>query len=484
MEYLEIVIADDRLKAFLTIDKVEEDIKENEEIDEVEDTEKSEINKNTEDNQNLKETEISLEDVEKALSEKGISYGIDWEKIEEIIENKVYSEKILIAEGKPPIPGKDGKLIYHFEEKQRQAGTMRDDGTIDFHSLDLINNVRVGEPIVTKVDPEPGKKGINIKGDEILPPKVENPQLPRSKNTVKKDNSLYSAVDGQIVREFQKIVIKEVFTVNGDVDLNTGNIDFVGSVQINGDVKEGFKIKAEGDIEIAGKAGACELISGGNILIKKGFIGRNKGTAKAAGDFFAKFIENVSVEAENVRIYEAVMHSKIKARDSIEVTEGKGLIVGGKITARNQITANLIGSSLATKTLVEIGMMPELKEKLKEAKDKNQKLIDDLNKIQKSVDLLENIQKRGIKLPANKRHLLEKLETASVQLTDEKRENEAVLEKLKEEINVSTKALVHVKKSIFSGVQILTAHDKKIIQNRLKGCKFKEVNKEIRQISD
>lgn len=469
MENLRIEISDDKLKAFLIIEVVEDEV--SEKID-------------TEDNRNNDESKITREDIEKILSSEGITYGIDWEKVDKIVENNILSEKILIAEGKPPIPGEDGYLIYHFEEKKKQAGTMRDDGTMDFHSLDLINNVRVGEQIVTKIDPEPGLNGITVSGKEISPPPLADPKLPRSKNTVKKDKSLYSAVDGQIVREYQKIVIKDVYTVNGDVDLETGNIDFVGSVKVNGDVKEGFKIKAEGDIEIAGKAGACELISGGNILIKKGFIGRNKGSARAEGDFFAKFVENASVEAENVRVYEAVMHSRIKARDSIEITEGKGLIVGGKITARNQITAKLLGSSLATKTLVEIGMMPELKEKLKETKAQNEKLISDLNKIQKSVELLESIKERGIKLPADKRQLLEKLETAGNQLTAEKRENEETLVKLNEEINVSTKALVQVKKCIFSGVQILTVHDKKTIQNRLTGCKFKEVNKEIRQISD
>ncbi|CCU80759.1 Protein of unknown function DUF342 [Halanaerobium saccharolyticum subsp. saccharolyticum DSM 6643] len=454
MENLKIEISADKLKAFLII--------------------------NTE----VNDLDLELADIEKVLAEENISYGINKTKIKTILDKDKYPNKTLIAEGKAPTPGKDGKLIYHFEEKKKQAGTLRKDGTMDFHSLDLINNVRKGEKIVTKVEAEAGKPGINIKGQKVAPPKMKNPKLPRSKNAVKKDNSLYSAVDGQIVREFQKIVIKDVYTVNGDVDLSTGNINFVGSVKINGNVKEGFKIEADGDIEIAGNAGACELKSTGNILIKKGFVGRNKGTASAEGDFYARFIENASVEANNVRVYEAIMHSNIKAKDSIKVTEGKGLIVGGKIISRNLIEANLIGSSLATKTLIEIGMMPKVKQRLKEAKEEQEKIIDNLNKVQKSIEMLESMQEKGITLPADKKELLTKVKRASLQLTVEKKKLGKEIKELTDEINNSPAAVVKVKDCIFSGVQILTSHDKKIILNKLLGCKFKEENKEIRQISD
>ena len=454
MENLEIEISKDNLKAFLII------------------------------NNQLEDVDLELEDIEKALAEENISYGINRSKLKEILTEGIYPQKTLIAEGKAPTPGKDGKLIYHFEEKKKQAGTLRQDGTMDFHSLDLINNVRRGEKIVSKVEAEPGKAGISVKGKEIAPPKVKKPKLPRSKKTVKKEKSLYAAVDGQIVREFQKVVIKDVYTVNGDVDLSIGNINFVGSVKINGDVKEGFKIEAEGDIEISGNAGACELESTGNILIKKGFIAKNKGTARAEGDFYARFVENASVEANNVRVYEAIMHSNIKAKNSIKVTEGKGLIVGGKANSRNLVEAKLIGSNLATKTLIEMGMMPELKKKLKDAKVKQEKVADNLNKVQKSVEMLESIKEKGIKLPADKKELFAKVKRASIQLTAEKNKIERNIKELNEEINNSTGAVVKVKDCIFSGVQILTTHDKKVIQNKIMGCKFKEKNKEIRQISD
>src|SRR6056297_2419159 len=137
---------------------------------------------------------------------------------------------------------------------------------MDFHSKNLINNVLRGEKIVTKVEPSEGEAGKDVFGREIEPPTPKEAKLPRAKNTVRKNNSVYAAKDGQIVREGKKISIDPIYQVRGDVDLEEGNIDFVGSVKITGDVREGFKIKASGDIEVGGNVGASDLESGGSVL--------------------------------------------------------------------------------------------------------------------------------------------------------------------------------------------------------------------------
>jgi len=114
----------------------------------------------------------------------------------------------------------------------------------------------------------------------------------------------------------------------------------------------------------------------------------------------------------------------------------------------------------------------------------DKKFIDNLNKVQKSIEMLESMQEKGITLPADKKELLTKVKRASLQLTVEKKKLGKEIKELTDEINNSPAAVVKVKDCIFSGVQILTSHDKKIILNKLLGCKFKEENKEIRQISD
>ena len=78
----------------------------------------------------------------------------------------------------------------------------------------------------------------------------------------------------------EKINVFPVYEVNGDVDYNTGNIDFVGTIVIRGNVRSGFKVKADGDIRIIGSVEGAELEAAGSIEISAGIIGQNKGLLK------------------------------------------------------------------------------------------------------------------------------------------------------------------------------------------------------------
>ena len=425
--------------------------------------------------------EFTYQDLKELLAEKNISYGIKENKLQRVLQKRQPVNKEVIAEGKKAEPGEDGYLIYHFEEKDSSIGTMREDGTMDFHSKNLINNVRRGEKIVTLVEPTAGEPGRDVFGQEIEPPKPKSVKLPRAKNTVRKNNSVYAAKDGQIVRSDKKISIDPVYQVKGDVDLEEGNIDFVGSVKVHGNVREGFFIKASGDVEVAGNVAAAEIESGGSVLIKKGFLGRNKGKITAAGDVNARFVENAEIKANNVRVHEAIMHSHVTAKDSIIVNGGKGLIVGGRVMAQNIIEANMIGSSLATKTYVEIGLEPELRKNFKAAKDELETVEDNLDKVNKSVDLLRAMKEKGIKLPANKKEMFAKLKATKDELETRKVELKQEIEELEEQLTASDEAVIKVNKCIFPGVQLLSSKDKMIIRNKISKCAFTEVNKELRQ---
>jgi len=430
------------------------------------------------------DSELKAEEIFAEIKKSGIEYGIKKDKIRQIAAAGKDVSDLVIAEAKLPEKGKDGKLIYHFEEKKKKRGKLLDDGTIDFYSLDLINNVRCGEKIVTKIDADEGKPGINVFGEEIAPPPVKKADLPRSRNTVVKDKSLYAAADGQVIRKNGKIGIKEVYEINGDLDLNVGNIDFVGSVKIKGDVKEGFEIKADGDVEVRGNVGASDIKATGNVLIKKGFLGRNKGSIKAGGDFTARFVENGEITAENVNVHKAIMHSRITARNNVVVTGGKGVIVGGKVMAQHMIEANIIGSNLATKTEIVIGLEPELREKLRKNNKELADIEENLDKIIKSLELLKKYKDEGKKLPQKKIELFKKLKKTLEHLTEKKEELKKESKEIKEDLQVSDKAVIKVNEELFSGVHLYSSSDKMIISNKIGKAIFTEVNKELRQSSD
>ncbi len=116
----------------------------------------------------------------------GITYGLNKDKLKNIINNQEAIENELIAQGKEPVAGKDAKLIYHFVTDENNVGTKREDGSIDFYDLGQIANVKPGDALVTKEEPEPGEPGMSVLGDEIPAPKTKDCELPSGKNVEKK----------------------------------------------------------------------------------------------------------------------------------------------------------------------------------------------------------------------------------------------------------------------------------------------------------
>lgn len=88
-----------------------------------------------------------------------------------------------------------------------------------------------------------------IKGKDGKPP-----HIPAGKNTVLSEDKtkLLADIDGEVVYEGNKFNVKNLLTINHDVDNSIGNIDFTGDILIKGDVREGYSVKAEGDVTIFG----------------------------------------------------------------------------------------------------------------------------------------------------------------------------------------------------------------------------------------
>ena len=54
-----------------------------------------------------------------------------------------------------------------------------------------------------------------------------------------------------LTRQFT-VSVQPVASIPGTVDYKTGNIDFQGNVVIGGSIASGFRVKASGDVAIAG----------------------------------------------------------------------------------------------------------------------------------------------------------------------------------------------------------------------------------------
>jgi len=373
---------------------------------------------------------LSKEGFKNIIMENDVVYNIDDEKIAQLVDKRTQVESVLIAEGIPPVPGKDASLTYHFEKKMDSIGTKREDGSMDFYDLGLITNVNPGDVLVTKNNSEPGTAGKGVTGEEIPPPKAKDIKLPKGKNTeIKDENTLIAKIAGQVViDERERIQVLPVHEVRGDVDLSTGNIDFIGNVVITGDVTEGFSIKAAGNVEVRGNVSIADIEADGDVIIQHGFIGKNKSKIIAKGNVKALFVENAYIKAgKDIIIGDASMHSQLISGNNIQATEKKGLLVGGVAKARSKIEANIIGSSLATTTKLDAGVDPELKLKIKKTEEEINKAKINLVKAIKAIKILEKYKEQNDGLPEEKVLMLYQLKKTEQQLNSSIENNEEIL---------------------------------------------------------
>jgi uncharacterized protein (DUF342 family) len=304
-----------------------------------------------------KSAEVSYEDILSYLDEHNIVYGICEENIRNYCMKKEYSKELMAAKGKPAVNGIDAQLVYDFDISQDNQFVENPDGTIDFRNLNNINNVTKDTVLCHIIPPQEGIDGIDVYGQPVPYKRGNNVSFNYGSNTyISKDGlKLLSDTDGCVIFKNGKVFVDSVYKVN-NVDNTTGNIDFIGSVIINGDVKEGFTVKAKGDIKIKGMVEGAFIKSDGDVVISKGMNGMGKGNIYAKGNITSKYIENATIVSEKSVFAEALINSNIKAEDSIILKGSTAAIIGGSCEAENVIYAKTVGSKINPETNLIINL--------------------------------------------------------------------------------------------------------------------------------
>ncbi|MBR4448840.1 MAG: FapA family protein, partial [Treponema sp.] len=244
--------------------------------------------------------DISHEMIERALKTQGVVAGISDEKIEALVDRPVYNVPVVVAEAVQPIDGRDAYIAYNFEtDRSKIRAKEAANGQVNFKELNLIQNVVQGQPLAQKMLAERGRSGKTLFGRYLEAKNGKDINLPLGKNvTVDSDGrTILAAMDGQVLLINDKINVEPIMEVDG-VNIKTGNITFLGTVIVNGNVEDGFDVKASGNIEVNGAVGASHLESDGDIIVSQGIVGRDEGEIICGGSLWAKFIQNTKVTVQ------------------------------------------------------------------------------------------------------------------------------------------------------------------------------------------
>ncbi|MDF2924697.1 MAG: polymerase [Paenibacillaceae bacterium] len=427
----------------------------------------------------------STAQLEELLSNNHIVLGINRDVLKQISSNLAHylSDKTVVATGIAPQEGKDGYIewLYDLDKKEKRP-LEREDGTVDYKEVTSIHNVRKGQIIAKRIPAEDGTEGRAVTGETLFPRKGKEARFKLGKHVVTdpEQTAIYAAIDGVVVKtDRDKINVFPIYEVNGDVDFNVGNISFVGTVVIRGNVHPGFSIKAAGDIRVTGGVEAAELEAEGSIEISAGILGQNKGLVKAGKNVKSSFIQDGIVEAgEDIIVSQSIMHSMLRAGRTVVCQGTKGLIVGGTIQAGDKVVARTIGNSMSTATNIEVGVVPELRNRLIQLRSHIRSQMENLDKTEKALTLLDQMAAAG-QLTPERLGMRIKLGHTKKQVQDELgliKEEIFQIEKSLEDISLAT---VMVGSMIYSGTKIVIGRYTRFVKDTVSRVCFKIENGDI-----
>lgn len=417
---------------------------------------------------------LDEKDIVNLLRQSKVVHGIKGRVINDFLNNRKYCTDYIIAEGEPIIQGSNASIQYHFNIDLTRKPKTNEDGSVDFHQLDTISHCKEGDLLATLTPVVYGIPGKDIHGKTLAPARVNNKRLKRSPNVKITEDGfrMISMVNGHVSLQDDNVIVSDIYEIPGHVDNSTGDINYNGSAVINGNVLTGFSVRATGDVVVSGVVEGATIIAGGDIVLKRGMQGMNKGLLKAEGNIISKFIENTKVESGGYITTESIMHSTVSAVKEITVGGRRGFISGGRIRSGASITAKNVGSNMGTNTVLEVGQDPkimdnftEIEKQLNDLHANKEKIATGLKQLRKRIEASQQVSEEM-------RGYIQSLMKNNIHIENEIKEKTIIYEELREIVENNTLGDVRIQGAIHPGATIVISNLTHYVKDTTKFSRF------------
>ena len=405
-------------------------------------------------------------EVHDALRDQGITCGILHKELNDALA-RGWCDRLLVAAGERPRLGTPACFDVLFGENNQSRPIIDEKAKIRYQDLSHLLLVHANDPLMRRHPPVQGKNGTNIKGQVVFPEPLPELTFGLDLQGAIADpadpNLLVAAHAGQPVQVADGVIVNPVINVK-NVDLTTGNIVFEGTVHVEGDIKTDMTVKVTGDVIVNGMVESADVIAGGNVAVKGGIIGRAEKTAgtqklasraariQCSGSAQALFMENTHVEAGNaILIAQNARHCELIARNEIIVGGSgprNGQIIGGRIQASLLVQADIVGTSVATKTRIQVGLDPYLEEQIFKLQNLIQRKVAELDQVLKLIVFFERNPHKNVD------GIADKVEAKRVQQLSEIDQLTAEADSLEAQMELVAKACIKISTTIYDGAEL------------------------------
>jgi uncharacterized protein (DUF342 family) len=408
----------------------------------------------------------------------GVKKGFSKEKLVKLAqlaatEKPLTLVSLQIAKGKPAIKGKDAVIKPLVESAQSRilCPKKRDDGSVDMRDLGDIICVKAGDPLAEKIPLTEGVNGFTVTATVLIAePGNDIDLIPGNGTEISPGNNnvLISQKVGLPKMITNGMEVDEVYKVK-NVTVRSGNINFTGSVIVEGDISEGMKVIASGDVTVGGFVESAIIESGGDVTISGGIIGHKHDIEKtkitdvtmsvsvnAKGNLYAKYCQYAQIScSKDIRIENQLLHSLVNVNGDLKVGSeeySNGILIGGYIKAGKHVSAGSVGATAGSNTIISFeNIINKLNDKMQDIESRIQFNNDKTTELKSASDKLKLLPKS----PASTEMLSKVISTYQFHA---KRMGEALFEKEAHESTVQTymeSVSVEATDKLYNGVQFI-----------------------------
>ncbi len=333
------------------------------------------------------------EELKAHLREAGVVSGFHESNLAAMAKKKVYGREVLVAEGAPPVQGTPGHYEYEIEtDDYTKHPRIREDGSVDYQSMNLLQNVQEGQVLAVYHAAEQGTDGEDVRGKRLRAELCrELPALRGRGIALKEDAELPTYIaqtEGKLIFRDDQIEICNVHEIKGDVDILIGKVEFFGDVVIDGNVAAGTVIRAGKSLTISGTVESADIYAGGDIILRRGVQGNEKGRIRSRGNVYADFLEHCTVEARGNVMANYFLNAEVSAQGEVTATGKRGMTLGGYVHGFQGIKAMCVGSDKEVKTVLHAGCEQKVYDQNVENRKEEAEIMQKLELIEDRAEML------------------------------------------------------------------------------------------------
>ena len=310
-------------------------------------------------------------------------------------------------------------------------------------NLGTIICVQKGVELLRRMPPTEGRNGFTVLGDVIAAKPGEWIKFKSGESTVISDhdeNLLISDITGMPKFKNQKMWVDDVLSCK-DVNVGSGNIDYDGSVLVNGDVTENMVIVASGDVTVNGFVESATIHAGGDIIITQCAMGKADDNGieystslTSKGSVHVQHGQSLEIHCKgDVTVGRQLAYSRIDCRGKVTVgnlDNPNGNIFACTIKCQGKVSAGTLGAASGSNLSIDFSdgfnillerkdMLDELLKQIKQNNTRHSKRISTINDKYIPKDMQGRVNEAN-QLFQNEIQLVEWLESKAKEMHDAK----------------------------------------------------------------